>query len=73
MIGLATGVLSGKADMWVKVTLMFTFAFALFITVTVPDHFLREHIWNHIVKVHLPVSFVGIWNFAIHALSNALH
>jgi hypothetical protein len=63
MIGLATGVLSGKADMWVKVTLMFTFAFALFITVTVPDHFLREHIWNHIVKVHLPRIF--LWVFGI--------
>ena len=63
IIGLATGVLSGKADMWVKITLMTTFAFALFITVTVPDHFLKEHIWNHIVKVHLPRIF--LWVFGV--------
>jgi hypothetical protein len=63
MIGLATGVLSGKAEMWVKITLMITFAFALFITVTVPDHFLKEHIWNHIVKVHLPRIF--LWVFGV--------
>jgi len=63
MIGLATGVLSGKAEMWVKVTLMITFAFALFITVTVPYHFLKEHIWNHIVKVHLPRIF--LWVFGV--------
>jgi hypothetical protein len=63
MIGLATGVLSGNAEMWVKVTLMFTFAFALFITVTVPDHFLKEHIWNHIIKVHLPRIF--LWVFGV--------
>lgn len=63
MTGLATGVLSGKAEMWVKVTLMITFAFSLFITVTVPDHFLKEHIWNHIVKVHLPRIF--LWVFGV--------
>lgn len=63
MTGLATGVLSGKAEMWIKVTLMFTFAFALFITVTVPDHFLKEHIWNHIVKIHLPRIF--LWVFGV--------
>ena len=63
MTGLTTGVLSGKAEMWVKVTLMITFAFALFITVTVPDHFLKEHIWNHIVKVHLPRIF--LWVFGV--------
>ncbi|MEA2042873.1 MAG: putative manganese transporter [Bacteroidota bacterium] len=63
MTGLATGVLSGKAEMWVKVTLMITFAFALFITITVPNHFLKEHIWNHIVKTHLPRIF--LWVFGV--------
>jgi len=61
--GLATGVLSGNAEIWIKVTLMITFAFALFIIVTVPDHFLKEHIWNHIVKVHLPRIF--LWVFGV--------
>jgi len=39
MTGLAIGLLSGKAEMWVKVTLMITFAFALLITVIVPTIF----------------------------------
>ena len=63
MIGLASGVLSGKAEMWIKFTLMFAFAFALFIVITVPDHFLKKHIWNHIVKIHLPRIF--LWVFGI--------
>jgi hypothetical protein len=61
--GLATGVLSGKADMWIKTTLMLSFAFALFIVITVPDHFLKKHIWDHIVKIHLPRIF--LWVFGI--------
>lgn len=63
MAGLATGLLSGKAEMWVKTTLMFAFSFALFIVLTVPDHFLKKHIWDHIVKVHLPRIF--LWVFGI--------
>ncbi len=63
IIGVATGVFSGKAELWIKVTLMFAFAFALFIVITVPNHFLKEHIWNHIVKVHLPRIF--LWVFGI--------
>jgi hypothetical protein len=61
--GLATSVLSGKADIWIKITLMFSFSFALFIVITVPDHFLKKHIWDHIVKIHLPRIF--LWVFGI--------
>ncbi|OYT16653.1 MAG: hypothetical protein B7C24_06560 [Bacteroidetes bacterium 4572_77] len=63
IIGIVTGVFSGKAEMWIKITLILTFSFALFIVVTVPDHFLKEHIWNHIVKVHLPRIF--LWVFGV--------
>jgi len=63
MVGIATGVLSGKAEMWVKVTLMLSFAFALFVVISVPNHFLEKHIWKHIVKVHLPRIF--LWVFGI--------
>jgi len=63
MLGVATGVLSGKADLWIKITLMLSFSFALFVVVSVPEHFLKEHIWNHIVKVHLPRIF--LWVFGI--------
>lgn len=63
MAGVATGILSAKAEMWVKVTLMLSFAFALFVVISVPNHFLEKHIWKHIVKMHLPRIF--LWVFGI--------
>jgi hypothetical protein len=58
MLGVATGVLSGEAGFWIKITLMLSFTFALFVVISVPDHFLEDHIWKHIVKVHLPRIFL---------------
>ncbi|MBN2165641.1 MAG: hypothetical protein JW717_05140 [Marinilabiliaceae bacterium] len=63
--GLATGVLSGKADIWIKITLMFSFSFALFIVITVPDHFLKKHIWDHIVKIHLSRIFLCVFGILL--------
>jgi len=70
MLGVATGVLSGKADLWIKVTLMLSFSFALFVVVSVPDHFLKDHIWDHIIKVHIPRIF--LWVFGILLLMHLL-
>ena len=63
LLGVATGVLSGEADLWIKITLILSFSFALFVVISVPEHFLKEHIWNHIVKKHLPHIF--LWIFGI--------
>ncbi len=63
IVGLATGVLSGKAEMWKKVTIMLSFLFSLFVVLTVPEHFLKEHLWNHLVKIHLPRIF--LWTFGV--------
>jgi hypothetical protein len=63
IVGLATGVLSGKAEMWKKVTIMLSFLFSLFVVLTVPEHFLKEHLWNHLVKLHLPRIF--LWTFGV--------
>jgi len=35
--------------------------FSAFITLTVPDHYLNEHIWHHIIKRHLWRVF--LWTF----------
>ena len=43
---------------WVKVTFLMTSLFALFIVSTVPEHFLERHLWEHIVKVHIPRVFL---------------
>lgn len=63
MLGLAAGVLSGEADLWIKITLMLSFSFALFVVISVPNHFLEDHIWKHIVKVHLLRIF--LWVFGV--------
>jgi hypothetical protein len=63
ILGVANGVLAEESDLWIRITLMLSFTFALFVSVSVPEHFLKEHIWNHIVKKHLPRIF--LWVFGI--------
>ncbi len=38
---------------WVRISLLLAGLIALFIVVSVPDHFLEEHLWNHLVRVHI--------------------
>ena len=72
ILGVMTGVLSGGAKIWMKITILLSLSFSFFIVVTVPDHFLKQHIWDHIVKVHIPRIF--LWTFGtllvIHFLMN---
>ena len=48
--------------------------FSLFVILTVPDHFLEQHLWEHVIKKHLLRIF--LWTFgallAIHYLDNWL-
>ncbi len=72
MVAVITGVLAGEEMIWLRVTLLLSLAFSFFIVVSVPEHFLKEHIWNHIIKVHIPRIF--LWTFGtllvIHFLMN---
>lgn len=38
---------------WDRATLLAATLFALFAVLTAPDHFLDEHLWGHVVRVHL--------------------
>jgi len=42
---------------WVRVTLLLVGAFGAFVVSTVPDHFLREHLWKHVAVRHVPRIF----------------
>lgn len=42
----------------------------LFITATVPEHFLKEHMWEHTIKRHLPKIFA--WTFGAFLLIHFL-
>ncbi len=43
---------------WKRVTLLCLTGFAEFIILTVPDHFLDEHLWNHVSRKHVPQLFL---------------
>ncbi len=43
---------------WIRISLAFVSSVALFIAGTVPDHFLEEHLWNHVVRGHIPRIFL---------------
>jgi len=70
VIASVTGFIAGKAEMWLKMTLILAITFSLFIVISVPEHFLKEHLWDHIVKRHIPKIF--LWTFgtllAVHFL-----
>jgi hypothetical protein len=57
---------------WVRITLLAGTLFALFVVITVPDHFLEKHLWAHVLKRHLLRIF--LWTFGallvIHLLEN---
>lgn len=59
-----------NAKLWIKITLTLALIFAFFIVVTVPEHFLKEHLWDHIVKKHLVKIF--IWIFGVMLVFNVL-
>jgi hypothetical protein len=43
---------------WIRITVLVAGSIALFIVSTVPDHFLVEHLWRHVVIKHVPRIFL---------------
>ncbi len=60
-IMIVNGTIGPEEWNWVRYTLMVAIGIALFIVSTVPDHFLEEHLWEHVVKRHVPRIF--LWTF----------
>lgn len=46
---------------WVNITFLIVTLMALFVVIDVPDHFLEEHLWKHIIKKHFLKIF--LWTF----------
>lgn len=46
---------------WKMITFLGAILFALFVVTTVPDHFLKKHLWDHLIKKHLLRIF--LWTF----------
>jgi succinate dehydrogenase hydrophobic anchor subunit len=56
----------------IRVTLLVLTALASWIVATVPEHFLREHLWRHVVREHVPkvLLWVSVVLLAVHALES---
>ena len=52
----------GEAD-WIRYTLLAMFSIILVIVIVAKEHFLEEHIWEHVIKVHLPKVF--LWTLGV--------
>ncbi len=46
---------------WKKIIFLLVALIEVFIVATVPDHFLRKHLWDHVIKKHLLKIF--LWTF----------
>ena len=61
LLGLTTGIVGPPSWGWKRLTLTILVAIATVIVGSVPNHYLREHIWHHIAKKHLWRVF--LWSF----------
>jgi len=61
VIAILIGVLGPPEWNWQRTILMTLLPIAIFIAITVPEHYLKEHIWEHIVRKHLWRVF--LWTF----------
>ena len=43
---------------WIQVVSLLATSFALFVVVVVPSHFLKAHLWNHVVRRHAARIFL---------------
>jgi len=59
---------------WINITLLTSNLFALFVVITVPNHFLEKHLWEHVLKKHLLKIFLWTFGtlFAIHFVTSFL-
>jgi len=58
---LGLGIIGPATWNWKRVLIFLSLLFSVFITLTVPDHYLKDHIWSHIIKEHLWKVF--LWTF----------
>jgi hypothetical protein len=53
LLAVATGEIGPEHWNWIRITLIGTAAAGLFIVASVPEHFLKEHLWDHVARVHI--------------------
>ncbi len=72
LMGIVTGQIGPPHWNWIRISIAMASSVALFIVATVPDHFLEEHLWRHVVREHVPRIF--LWTlgalFFLHLIMN---
>ncbi len=63
LFGFISGIIGPDKWDWMRITFVSLLSLAVFIVLTVPDHYLEEHIWNHIAKRHIWRIF--LWSFGV--------
>jgi hypothetical protein len=63
IIGVALGWVGPATWNWVRGMLLLVASLALFVVFTVTEHFLVEHLWEHVAKRHVPKIFA--WVFGV--------
>jgi len=58
LLAIVAGQIGPSVWNWIRVSLAVVTSVACFIVVTVPDHFLEEHLWRHVVRGHVPRVFL---------------
>ena len=53
----------GGDEEWIRYSLIAMFTVILIIVSVAKEHFLQEHLWEHVIKVHLPKIF--FWSFGV--------
>jgi hypothetical protein len=67
---IASGQIGPPVWSWIRASLLAVAGASLFIVVTVPDHFLEEHLWRHVARRHVPRVF--LWTVAALAVSGPI-
>ena len=67
---IAIGELAGHEWDWKRITFLIGSLIILFIVSTVPEHFIKEHLWGHVIKEHLLRIF--LWTFGAFILIHFL-
>ena len=69
-LAVAFGELGPTAWSWKRVALLAVGAFVTFVVATVPEHFLEEHLYDHVARKHVPRLFA--WTLGALAVATAL-
>lgn len=70
-----TGRIAGHEELWIRNSLIIVISIALLLVLTVQEHFLKEHLWEHVTKVHIPKIFLWVFGtlFIVHIMLDYLN